>query len=89
MWKAFFLAMGICLSVLGAECLVIERCYLKPKQAAQTQTPVSQSLFSGTTPSAVPARREVIPPEWAPWSLMAAGAVVILYSITLPKRIAG
>ncbi|HZZ71690.1 MAG TPA: hypothetical protein VFE24_05520 [Pirellulales bacterium] len=29
------------------------------------------------------------PPEWAPWSLMSAGAVIILYSFTIPKRIAG
>ena len=32
---------------------------------------------------------DVIPPEWAPWSLMSAGAVIILYSFTIPKRIAG
>lgn len=32
---------------------------------------------------------DVTPPEWAPWSLMSAGAVIILYSFTIPKRIAG
>jgi hypothetical protein len=30
--------------------------------------------------------REVVPPDWAPWSLLAGGAVVVLYSFTIPKR---
>jgi hypothetical protein len=29
----------------------------------------------------------VDPPEWAPWSLMAGGAVVVLYSFTIPRRV--
>jgi hypothetical protein len=32
------------------------------------------------------AQREISPPEWAAWSLLSAGAVVILYSITLPQK---
>jgi hypothetical protein len=30
---------------------------------------------------------EVVPPDWAPWSLMSTGAVVMLYSYTLPKKL--
>ena len=30
---------------------------------------------------------EITPPEWAPWSLMSGGAVVLLYSFTIPKRV--
>lgn len=30
--------------------------------------------------------RVVTPPQWAPWSLMAGGAVVVLYSFSLPRR---
>jgi hypothetical protein len=33
--------------------------------------------------------QEIVPPEWAPWSLMAAGAVVVLYSFTIPKKLKG
>ena len=33
--------------------------------------------------------REVVPAEWAPWSLLSAGAVVILYSFTLPQKLKG
>ncbi|MGC4005384.1 MAG: hypothetical protein QM811_20600 [Pirellulales bacterium] len=29
---------------------------------------------------------EFVPPDYAPWSLMSAGTIVILYSFTLPKR---
>ena len=31
----------------------------------------------------------VTPPDWAPWSLMAGGAVVVLYSFTIPRRVGG
>jgi hypothetical protein len=35
------------------------------------------------------ATREVIPPDWAPWSLLGTGAVVVLYSFTVPQRVGG
>jgi hypothetical protein len=35
------------------------------------------------------AARDLIPPDWAPWSLMSAGAVVMLYSFTLPAKFKG
>ncbi len=30
---------------------------------------------------------EIIPPDWAPWSLISAGAVTVLYSFTIPQRV--
>ena len=30
---------------------------------------------------------DLAPPDWAPWSLMSTGAVVMLYSFTLPKKL--
>jgi hypothetical protein len=33
--------------------------------------------------------REVIPPDWAPWSLLGTGAVVVLYSFSIPQRVGG
>ena len=40
-------------------------------------------------PANQPAAEQKIvnPPEWAPWSLMAGGAVVVLYSFTIPRRV--
>lgn len=32
---------------------------------------------------------DITPPEWAPWSFMSAGAVVVLYSFTLPQKLRG
>jgi hypothetical protein len=36
-----------------------------------------------------PATREVAPPDWAPWSLLGGGAIVMLYSFTIPQRVHG
>lgn len=73
MWRAFFLAIGICLGLLGAECLVVEKVVLTTKGGA-------------SPPGAAKAVREIRPPEWAPWTLLSSGAVIILYSFTIPRR---
>jgi hypothetical protein len=33
--------------------------------------------------------REIAPPDWAPWIMLAGGAVVMLYSFTIPQRVGG
>jgi len=33
--------------------------------------------------------REVIPPDGAPWLMLGAGAVVVLYSFSIPQRVNG
>ena len=33
------------------------------------------------------ATRDVVPPDWAPWSLLGTGAVVVLYSFSIPQRV--
>jgi hypothetical protein len=78
MWRAFFLSVGICSVVLGLECLVIDKAILPP---SGEHSPTGMLEF-GT-----PKLREVAPPEWAPWSLLSGGAVVILYTFTLPQKI--
>ena len=30
---------------------------------------------------------ELVPPDWVPWSLLGTGAVVMLYSFTIPQRV--
>lgn len=72
MWRAFFLALGAYSCLLGVEALAVERAVLKPQiRDGQVVAPA----------------RTISPPEWAPWSLMAGGAVVSLYSFTIPKRV--
>ena len=71
MWRSFFLAVGIYVCVLGIEALALERAILKPGIGTNGQAN---------------AQREIVPPDWAPWSLLAGGAVVSLYSFTLPQK---
>lgn len=73
MWRSFFLAVGLTLLVAGAECLVVDDFILASKGGA----------------SAERSTRDIKPPEWAPWSLLSAGAVTMLYSFTIPQRVKG
>ncbi len=76
MWRSFFLAIGIFLCILGVECLAIEKAVLNSQ-------PQQESGFAVMRESP----REITPPEWAPWTLMSSGAVVLLYSFTIPRRV--
>lgn len=80
MWRSLFLAMGIVLCILGAECLVLEKAVLARNDEQPDQT--KSYLVSAPEPS----REEFEPPEWLPWGLISFGAVVILYSYSLPRR---
>ena len=78
MLRAFFLAMGISTCIYGAECLVVERFVL-----AGEMKPGEQPGFNASP--AKPAR-EMNPPEWAPWSLLATGSLVVLYSLAMRRE---
>jgi hypothetical protein len=73
MVRAFFLAIGLYVSILGLECLVIDKAVLHARGGS-----VAQQAANGL--------REFTPADWAPWSLLSAGAVVMLYSFTLPAK---
>ncbi len=77
MLRAFFLAMGISTCIYGAECLVVERFVLAADKPAATQP------GNFATPAKPP--REMNPPEWAPWSLLATGTLVVLYSMAMRR----
>ena len=83
MWRAMFLAIGVFLLLLGVQCLGVSQFTLKIRDEAAA----SANIFD-TTPALGP-QKIVAPPPWAPWSLMSTGAVVCLYSFTIPKRVAG
>jgi len=71
MWRSLFLALGAYTCLLGVEALAIEKAVLK------RPIPGRQSVM----------HKEIVPPDWAPWSLMSVGAVVVLYSFTIPRRV--
>jgi hypothetical protein len=79
MLRAFFLAMGISTCIYGAECLVVERFVLAVDTKPATTQP--GAFASSTKPP-----REMNPPEWAPWSLLATGALVVLYSTAMRRE---
>ena len=83
MWRAAFLALGITLCILGGECLIVDKAVLAQPNSSTQAAPTS---FMGPTNLTA---REIEPPEWAPWSLLSGGAVILLYSYTLPRRVAG
>jgi len=83
MWRSLFLALGIILCILGAECLLMEKVVLK---ADNVPVAKSAALFLREP---LPETREIVPPEHAPWTLMSFGAVVVLYSYSIPRRNGG
>ena len=85
MWRAFFLAVGAMLVILGVECLLIDSATLAAEQAP----PIAQGPAWFNPPPMVDPGRVIHPPEWIPWSLLASGAVTMLYARTLAQRFGG
>ena len=77
MWRPFFLALGIYSVMLGLECMVVDRAVM-----AQTEEHGVKAVAQRMAPKV----RQVVPPDWAPWSLLSGGAVVILYTFTIPEK---
>jgi hypothetical protein len=86
MWRAFFCAIGIVLIIMGIECLLIDSAVLvagvfdEPIPQIQQQ---SGGLFA--PPVQVGSDHVFRPSEWFPWSLLASGAIVLLYSVSLRR----
>ncbi len=79
MWRALFMAIGIMLVIVGAECMVIDSAAVYGASEANSAT-----FFDPNRPPA-PTVKNVKPSEGLPWTLMAVGAIVIIYSVTLKK----
>jgi len=79
MWRALFLAIGVYLVLLGAQCLGVEKFVLNLHEPPKESAAADGQLKPGP-------RREAVPPPWVPWSFMSTGAVVCLYSFTIPTR---
>jgi len=74
MWRAFFQAVGIFLVIVGAECLAIEQAVLRIHDPPSSWT---------AGPDAKGPPKVFRPTEWMPFSLMASGAITLIYSFTL------
>jgi hypothetical protein len=84
MWRALFLSVGIFMILLGIQCLGVQQFTLKTRE----DPPAQQDSLFDNAPTIGP-QKKINPKPWAPWSLMASGTIVCLYSFTIPKRVAG
>jgi len=80
MWRAFFYAIGLVLVVLGLECLIIDSAQIKN---GESRNRAAMSVWS-PDPIEEPTKT-VRPAEWHPWSLLATGAIVLVYSFTIRR----
>ncbi|HJN12785.1 MAG: hypothetical protein QGG09_03135 [Pirellulaceae bacterium] len=94
MFRAFLIAIGISMCLVGGECLVVDQAvvaYPAKSKGTATKSPNAANFPFGQQSYATPAtdsgivRREISPPEWAPWSLLAGGVVIALYAITVQR----
>lgn len=76
------------LIILGVECLLIDSATFVSDQPQKVQQASSDAWFPDP-PKVMQVQKKVVkPPEWIPWSLIASGSVIVLYSLTL-RRIGG
>lgn len=93
------MALGINTILLGSEFLVVEKFELSPtvqKIATKVKKPElnsteNKSMFRNTNyqyalPKPVTSKSYFQPKEWMPWSMLAAGAVIVIYTSTFSKR---
>ena len=76
MVRAFFLAMGISTAIIGLECMAVDKATMVSQVDSKVGGPPKIQV------------REVVPPDWVPWSLLTAGIIVVVYSFDIPRRAA-
>lgn len=79
MLQALLLAIGISSCLAGGECLVLDKVVLAQPGETAEASPYGQTDLLLTGP-----QRVFVPPEWAPWGLLAGGAAAVLYSKSMP-----
>jgi len=81
MWRSIFMAIGIMLFIVGAECLVIDSAMVYESMLRKLP-----NFISGTGMAVGGGLRQINTQEWMPWVFMAVGVIVVLYSIHIPRR---
>ena len=78
MWRSFFIALGLAAAILGGELLAIDKAtFTLPAEETIQQRPLMNSVHEAIH------TKDFVPPEWAPWTLLSVGIVVVLYSSSL------
>ena len=81
MRRSLFIALGIMAMIVGLESMLIDSANF---YSLRGSTPTEF-----IDPSSIPGQSIVswAPAEWFPWAGLAGGALLIIYTFTLPKRI--
>ncbi len=79
MWRSLFLAIGIFTILLGIGFLGVDRVTMR----FHDEAPPPSAFDFGDTSKEGPAT-QIVPAPWWPWSFLSFGAVVCLYSFTIP-----
>ncbi len=99
MWRALSLAIGLSLIVLGLQSLFVEQILVKDIQlgvwGSHATGEYPNALFQNANYSPysnvanqpqAPRYRLFKTRDWMPWSLLAAGAIIVIYTFSLPNR---
>ena len=92
MWRAIFLASGIFLILLGSQLFFVDQLEIRRlRQTASANNPTvnapfQQASYQVPVGAQQPQTVLVTPGDWAPWSLVAIGAIVVIYTFTIPAR---
>ena len=81
MWRAFFLGIGLYLMIAGRSAW-----RWTVSSGGRRRTRAGDDALSRNR---LPEAERFPPAPWVPWSLLSTGAVVCLYSFTIPKRMGG
>lgn len=102
MWRALFLAIGITLILTGAQLFFVEQLEVSrirgvnpnPNQgqfggqpnSGLVQNPFQQASYQN--PLQPPKSKTFLytPKDWMPWSLLAVGSIIMIYTFTIPNR---
>ena len=93
MWKAISLALGISLVIAGIELFFVDeievRKITRTTSAQSFGQPGGYQNASWAAPSTSnPGAKTFLyrPRDWMPWSLLATGSVIVIYTFTLSSR---
>jgi hypothetical protein len=70
---------------VGAECLAVETFEMASDEPPAAEASSPATLFGSPPPPPLAVSRDIEPPEWAPWSFLSAGTVIILYALTINR----
>ncbi|MEM8678264.1 MAG: hypothetical protein AAGF97_02815 [Planctomycetota bacterium] len=94
MWRSLVLALGLSLCAFGGEFMVVDRLIMADKKPApqhhnssyQNYDYLGASDVGSWNAGSTTGKRAFVPPEWAPWGLLSAGVLTVLYGATLPSK---